>query len=51
MLCTVTDIRVLYKDKKFVTRQKTINIQDEMFPVELIAKKHKLPETRALLHK
>jgi len=33
----VTDSRVLYKDEKFVTRRITINIQDEVFPVELIA--------------
>jgi len=31
-----TDIRVLYKDEKFVTRGITINIQDELFFVELI---------------
>jgi hypothetical protein len=28
---------VLYKDEKFVTRRITINIQDELFFVELIA--------------
>ena len=40
----MTDIRVLYKDEKFVTRRIIINIQDEMFSVESIAQDTNYPK-------